>query len=221
MAALLSAGLVKAVDFERGVPADVMAQVKADLGMVETITAKQKSPLHASEFGSVDGKGYMAWFNERVENFGYDADDHSGAIAYNDSMWNPNHMMVTDYFVKGNLPQAARVMVLFHEARHSEGSKGYWMHSTCPSPYIGDDGKEVKSIFSGLPVSGKAACDRGVAGAYGVSTTMLSNIGRFCENCSEKLKMDADLYAKDQVSRLPARADREKMRQDFTQIAAQ
>lgn len=215
LAALLSTGLVaKAVNFEAEVPEDVKRQAEADLAMVASIKASKASPLHQATFGAVDGKVYTDWFNARVEAFGYDPDDKSGAIAYNDSAWHPNHMMVTDYFVKGDLPQAARVIVLFHEARHSEQKHGYWYHATCPVPFIGDDGKEVKSIFSGLPVAGKAGCDRNGQGAYGTGSLMLLNIARYCENCSEKIKMDADLYGSDNVKRILSRAERQKLTED-------
>jgi hypothetical protein len=216
---LVAASPAYAIDFESDVPAEVANQTRADLSFVEGITARQSSPMHMGVFGKVSGQGYMQWFGERISTFGYDANDRSGAIAYNDSMWNPNHMMVTDYYVKGNLPQTARVLVLFHEARHSEREHGYWSHAYCPRPFKDENGNDIKSIFSGLPLAGQPGCDNTASGAYGSSTIMINNIGRFCENCSEKIKMDAAIYSKDQAYRLVNRAEHDKLVKDFSEVA--
>ena len=89
---LVAASSAYAIDFESDVPAEVANQTRADLSFVEGITAQQSSPMHMGIFGKVNGPGYMQWFGERISTFGYDANEHSGAIAYNDSMWNPNHI---------------------------------------------------------------------------------------------------------------------------------
>lgn len=166
----------------------------------------------------------MTWFGQRIRAFGYDNSGTTGqAVAYNPTASGDpaqaNYMMVTDYFVKGNQPQLARILVLFHEARHSEADHDYWEHVDCPVPYNDDAGQPIKSIFTGLPLAGQPGCDVTPIGAYGASSVMINNIGRFCTNCSEKIKSDADLYSRDQVNRLMNQADRQTLRNDYSATA--
>ncbi len=212
------------LQFDSNVPQDVVKKVQSDLDMVTGIQAAAQSPLHSTIYGKVDGPTYMTWFGQRIRAFGYDnSGDVGEAVAYNPTAdgdpADQGHMMVTDYFVKGNQPQLARVLVLFHEARHSEADHDYWMHVNCPTPYNDDNGQPIKSIFSGVSLAGEPACDETPIGAYGASSIMINNIGRFCTNCTDKIKSDADLYSHDQVNRMPAQADRQTLLSDFSATA--
>ena len=97
-------------------------------------------------------------------------------------------------------------MVVFHEARHTESQNGNWSHATCPTPFVDANGKEIKSIWTGSTLAGEAACDSTALGSYGSSTIMLKNIQLNCTNCTDKVKMDAGLYADDQYKRLVGQA---------------
>jgi hypothetical protein len=218
MFALVLAGLFAGstgqckITFGREVPDEVKTKVVNDLAFVGTIQGSQQSPMNKEIYGKVEGQTYLDWFAHRISTFGYDSRDTSGGIAYNDSiMGHQNNMMVTNYYVKGDLPQVARIMVVFHEARHSERAARYWMHVRCPSPFKDDSGKDVTSIYSGLPLAGQPACDRTSEGAYGASTVMIENIARFCANCTDKIKMDAELYGDDQAHRITAQAEFQKL----------
>jgi cyclophilin family peptidyl-prolyl cis-trans isomerase len=39
-------------------------------------------------------------------------------------------------------------------------------------------------------------------GSYGSSMIMLKNISKYCTNCSDKVKLDAGIYADDQFKRI-------------------
>jgi hypothetical protein len=106
-------------------------------------------------------------------------------------------------------------MVVFHEARHTEISHGFWSHATCPTPYLGDDGKEIKSIWTGATLAGEPACDKTPLGSYGSSTLMLKNIQKFCTNCTDKVRMDAGIYADDQFKRIIDPEAKQAMRDDI------
>jgi hypothetical protein len=60
----------------------------------------------------------------------------------------------------------------------------------------------VKSIWTGETLAGEPACDITPFGSYGSSMIMLKNVQKFCTNCTDKVKMDAGLYADDQFKRL-------------------
>ncbi len=126
-------------------------------------------------------------------------------------------MFVTDNYIKFEHPQIARLMIIYHEARHTERENDNWTHATCPVPFIGEDGQEIKSIWTGARLAGEEACDNSPFGSYGSSTIMLKNISMFCENCNEKVKMDADIYAQDQLKRITNQKAKEDMKKDFGQ----
>jgi hypothetical protein len=60
----------------------------------------------------------------------------------------------------------------------------------------------VKSIWTGLPLAGQAGCDRVAVGSYGLTVVMNKNIEKSCTSCTEKVRMDAGLYADDQFKRI-------------------
>ncbi len=124
---------------------------------------------------------------------------------------------LTDNYIRAEVPQIARLMLLFHEARHAEVRSGNWLHSHCPTPFLDENGREIVSIWSGGKLAGQEACDETPFGSYGSSTILMKNIARFCDNCAEKLKMDADLYATDQLQRISTPDAKTRMLQDFSQ----
>lgn len=82
-------------------------------------------------------------------------------------------MFLTNNFIKFSHPQIARMMVVFHESRHSEVKNRNWPHDDCPSPYVDENGKDIVSIWTGAQVAGMPACDSTPFGSYGSSTIML------------------------------------------------
>ena len=45
---------------------------------------------------------------------------------------------------------------------------------------------------------------------------MLKNISKYCSNCNDKVKMDAALYADDQLGRIIDAGAKQQMKDDFT-----
>ena len=106
-------------------------------------------------------------------------------------------------------------MIVFHEARHTEDDNGNWMHATCPTPFVDDQGREIRSIWTGAVLAGEPACDDNAYGSYASSMIMLKNISKFCTNCTEKVQMDAGLYADDQLKRVTNPSAAQAIRQDL------
>lgn len=161
------------------------------------------SGLHSQIFGpKVDGPNYVKWFEDRVKAVGMNDCGNANAVACVIPFFDSTKIWFTQNYVKFSHPQVAKMMVVFHEARHTEDDHGNWSHATCPTPFLDQNGNEMKSIWTGAPLAGEAACDITPFGSYGSSMIMLKNIQKFCKNCTDKVKMDAGIYADDQFKRL-------------------
>jgi len=188
--------------FDDDVPADIRRQMLDDLAFMKGIQGKEGSPLHQKIFGAVDGAAYAKFFDTRVKGIGMSGCGSPIAVACVSPLRGPSKMWLTQNFVKFSHPQVSRMMVVYHEARHTEVRSGFWSHARCPSPFKGPDGRDMTSIWTGVPLAGEPACDKTPLGSYGSSAIMLKNIQKSCANCTDKVKMDAGFYADDQVNRV-------------------
>lgn len=211
---MLISSITWAVGFDSNVPSDVQKQMKEDLQFITTIQGSGQTKFHNEIFGQVDGGVYDKFFNSRVKNVGYNDCGSANAVACV-IMWYPAKMWITDNYIKFSHPQISRLMVVFHEARHTEYQNGNWSHATCPNPFLDENGKDKVSIWTGAKLAGEPACDSTYKGSYGSSTVMLKNISKFCANCSDKVKMDADIYATDQLGRIDRTDVKDAMIADF------
>jgi len=203
------------IKFDKNVPADVQERVYEDLNFLNNIELTQETPLHLKIFRSFSkGTSYKSFFEERIHTVGYDDNPNNNAMAYVQPFY-LNKMFFARNFIKFSVPQVSRVSVMYHEARHTEVSKGMWMHATCPTPFIGDDGKEVVGEVSGMKLAGEDACDTTELGAYALGGILLNNISRFCENCNEKVKMDATFFAEGAAKRIIDRDAKKKLKKDY------
>jgi hypothetical protein len=191
-----------AYTFDNDVPANIKAQMLDDLNFVGTIQGSQASPLHQQIFGQVDGATYNQFFSSRVQSVGMNGCGDGNAVACVIPMEDSSKIWLTQNYIKFSHPQIARLMVVFHESRHTEDANNNWPHATCPTPFLDKDGSDMKSIWTGAPLAGEPACDTTPFGSYGSSMIMLKNISKFCTNCGDKVKMDAGIYADDQFKRL-------------------
>ena len=73
----------------------------------------------------------------------------------------------------------------------------------------------MASIWTGAKLEGQPACDSTAFGSYGSSTILLKNVAKFCSNCTDKVKMDADMYATDQLGRIDDAQVKASMIADF------
>jgi hypothetical protein len=192
-----------AYTFDRDVPQAVQTQVRTDMEFIRGIQGNTASGLHGQIWGTrVDGPTYVKWFEDRVKAVGMNSCGDAKAVACVIPFMSNTKIWFTQNYVKFSHPQVAKMMIVFHEARHTEKNHGNWGHATCPTPFVDSNGTEVKSIWTGATLAGEPACDVTPFGSYGSSMIMLKNIQKFCTNCTDKVRMDAGLYADDQFKRL-------------------
>jgi len=191
-----------AYKFDSDVPADIQKQMIEDLSFINSIEGTDNSSLHQQIFGKVSGPVYTTFFEQRVTGIGMHSCGGGKAVACVIPMYSSSKMWLTENFVKFSHPQVSRMMVVFHEARHTEVKNRNFPHATCPVPFKDADGQDMKSIWTGATLAGEPACDKTPFGSYGSSLIMLKNIQKFCLNCTDKVKMDAGLYADDQFKRI-------------------
>ncbi len=202
--------------FDSDVPADIRSQMTNDLAFMAGITGSGKvTPLHQQIFGDMGGQSYRAFFDSRVSAIGMNDCGSAKAVACVIPYEDPSKMWLTQNYVKFSHPQIARLMVVYHESRHTESQNGNWSHATCPTPFHDADDKEIKSIWTGSSLAGEPACDKTPLGSYGSSTILIKNIQKYCANCTDKVKMDAGLYSDDQLKRIIDAKARKKMDDDF------
>ena len=197
-----------AIQFDDNVADDLKTQVLTDFTFAQSITSTKQSPLHQEIFGKVDGTNYLAWLQSHVQFFGVDRCGGGGAVAcvkpeYANKIW------VTGNYIYIDHPQVARLMTIFHEARHTESDHNNWPHAQCPSDF------PYRSIWTGKSVAGSYACDDTEYGSYSSASVMLNNISKFCESCTDKVKADAQLYSDDQVKRVVDDQAAARLKQDF------
>lgn len=212
---LLLAMQANALKFDKDVPQAIQNQIVADLAFVSQITGAGQTPFHKQIFGDVAGATYKSFFETRITSVGLHSCGGGAAVACVQPYFDPNKMWLTNNFIKFSHPQVARLMIVFHEARHSESNRGNWGHATCPRPFLDASGKDMTSIWTGAKLEGQPACDSTHQGSYGSSTIMLKNISKFCANCNDKVKMDADMYANDQLGRIDRPDVKKAMLADF------
>lgn len=204
-----------ALSFDKNVPAAIQTQMNDDLAFINQLTGGKATPFHKAIYGDVDGTAYKRFFESHITSVGLSACGGGAAVACVQPFFNPHKMWLTDNFIKFSHPQVARMMVVYHEARHSETENGNWGHDTCPTPFLDENGKDMASIWTGAKLEGQPACDSTHLGSYGSSTIMLKNISKFCSNCSDKVKMDADIYSNDQLGRIDDSSVKKAMLADF------
>ncbi|MFI5361060.1 MAG: hypothetical protein ACHQ49_03735 [Elusimicrobiota bacterium] len=205
----------KGMVFDADVPEDIQKQMRADMAFIGGIKGGAGTPLHQKIFGAVDGATYVNFFETRVTGIGMNDCGSGKAVACVIPFQDPSKMWLTQNFVKFDHPAIARMMIVFHESRHTESQNGNWMHATCPDPWNDAEGKPVVSVWTGATLAGEAACDSTPLGSYGSSTIMLKNISKSCTNCTDKVRMDAGFYSDNQLGRITDEGAHQEMVEDF------
>lgn len=197
------------------VPPAIQKQMRDDMAFMATVQGSAGSALHQQIFGPVNGETYVNFFRTRVKGVGMSACGGGNAVACVIPMVASSKMWLTQNYIKFSHPQISRLMVVFHESRHTERQNGNWGHARCPRPFLDPNGNEYHSIWTGATLSGEAACDVTPYGSYGSSLIMLKNIQKFCTSCTNKVRMDAGLYADDQFTRITDPGARKAIQQDL------
>jgi len=200
--------------FDKDVPAGLQRQLLEDLAFAGSLSGRNTSPLHNSIFGQMGGPSYTGFFSSRIKMVGLYDWNKTPVVACVIPAISPSKMWLTDSYIKSGHPQIARLMIVFHESRHADPENENWRHVNCPDPFRGPDGRDLLSSLTGVPLAGKRGCDVSALGSYGASVIMLKNIQRYCTNCTEKVRMDAGLYADDQLIRIVDAAARKTIRDD-------
>jgi hypothetical protein len=216
MLSLLISGSAYSVEFDKSVPKNIQSQMVQDLSFINGVKLTKQTGLHSKIFGEQIPGAYKQYFETRIFHVEYDDDQTSNAMAYVNP-WVANTMFLANNYIKYQQPQISRIMIVYHEARHTEAEHGNWSHAICPTPFIGEDGKEVVGIVSGMKLAGEAACDTTNMGAYATGSILCKNVAKYCENCTEKVKMDADLFAMDMMKRIIDVKARDEMKKDFAE----
>ncbi|MBS1958835.1 MAG: hypothetical protein JST80_05110 [Bdellovibrionales bacterium] len=196
------------IQFDSDVSASLKTQVLADIDWISTVHGVRSTPLHQRIFGAIDGANYMQWLGSRVYYFGVDRCGGGNAVACVKSKYD-NKMFVTNQYIRGNYPQVARLMTIYHEARHTEKQNGMWAHAKCPSNF------PYRSIWTGARLAGNRSCDGSELGSYASASILMDNISKFCENCTDKARADARLYADDQMKRVVGAVPIQRIQADF------
>ncbi len=204
-----------AYTFDDDVPEAVRKQITQDMAFINTLQGNSATPLHKRIFGELRGPRYVEFFESRVSGVGMSTCGGGNAVACVMPFFDSSKIWLTRNYTDFSHPQIAKMMVVFHEARHTEDEHGNWSHADCPVPFVGEDGKEMRSIWTGAKLAGEAACDVTPLGSYGSSTIMLKNIQKSCTNCTDKVKMDAGLYADDQFKRITGAQAKSEMQKDL------
>ncbi len=190
------------VRFEAAVTSEIKDQFNSDLQMFFSIQGSGQSPLNQQVYGQMSGEAYRVWFTGRIYSVGIETEVPDGVVAMVEPELFPNQIRLTKLYIGGVVPQAYRLGVLLHEARHTEDDNGFWMHAICPKRYADKNGKPIRGIFSRIPLAKKPACDERLLGSYGIQTIFYANLARYCTNCTEKMRSDAELYALDNLQRI-------------------
>jgi hypothetical protein len=214
LAASLAPQAIQAYDVDSDVPPAVAQQLADDLVFIGTIQADLASALHTQIFGKVDGPTYLGFFNSRVKHVGLSDCGSPKAVACVNTL-QPTKMWLTQNFIQFDHPQIARMMVVFHESRHTEWLHGSWPHANSPSPFLDAGGQPITSSWTGADLAGEPACDTTALGSYGSSLIMLKNISKYCKNCGDKVMMDAGIYSDDQFKRITGQSAHDQIEQDL------
>lgn len=206
--ALFCSSNAMALRFASDVPSEVREQAVRDLEFMANLQGTRASSLHTEIFGPrVDGSAYAEFFNSHVSYVGLNECGGDGAVACVIHSPIPlpflvKRMWLTSEYLHFQHPAIAKMMVFYHEARHTERNHGYWTHAKCPAPFQDEHGNEIRSIWTGGNLGGQDACDTSAYGSYSSSLILLKNIQKFCTNCTEKVREDAGIYADDQLKRV-------------------
>lgn len=205
----------QALTFDRDVPAAIQTQMKDDLKVVYQMTGRGQTPLHVEIFGNVVGASYKNFFETRVMSVGMDSCGGGGAVACVQPFFDSTKMWLSPNFAEYDMPQMDRLNIIFHEARHTEDDNGNWSHDDCPVPFLDDAGHDIRGSKSGIKLEGLPACDSTPYGSYGSSTIMAKNIAKYCTNCTDKIKQDAELLVEEMMLRMYVPSIKRQMNEDF------
>jgi hypothetical protein len=174
-------------------------------------------PLHEDIFGSINGQNYEEFFNSHVNAIAKaTCNDNPRAIAcaygfagFFKMMW------LTSRYSAGLFPQAERISMLFHEARHTEFFSGNWRHVACPATRWDAKGR----MYGSTQLENRRGCDDTAQGSYGLQVILMANLAARCNTCSAKFKLDAQMAAQEYRQRIIDLEAREELDLELEALA--
>lgn len=208
-----AAPAARTLPFNADVPQELRERMSADFGVLGRIHGARASQLHQDVFGPVRGRSYLDFFDGHVRHIGMAECGGAGAVACVKPLQSWDTMWLASGYTTFDMPLVYRLNVLLHESRHTETLRLFWSHDPCPERDF--FGNPIIGIFSGLNFAGRPACDEKALGAYGVGLIFMMNVARHCDNCSGKMKMDAELYGADTLKRITDRPSYDRLHADL------
>jgi len=198
------------------VPVAVKEQMQTDLRLLQDMKGQDATPIFRQMFaGAFSGATLYDFFKARIKAVGMDDCDGPLMAACVIHSLSRTTLFLTESYSKFDMPQVFRVSILLHESRHTEAEGHFWMHAKCPRPFRDWKGQPVISMVSHAPLDGQPACDQTAYGAYGLQAEFLKNTEMYCENCNEKVKLDAKIFGTDTVRRISNPAASAEIRRDL------
>jgi hypothetical protein len=176
-----------------------------DFRFADRVHGRSATPLHRRIFGDspIDGSLYRKFFESRVSKVVGENTIYGSCRGFTACHGGAHVVQLSDRYGDPAIPQVARLSLLVHEARHSDG----FSHVTCPAS-VGP------SHYLQLPLAGREACDVTALGGYGVQYVLLKNIERYCESCTSEDRIEAGRFADSLLQQILSPEERELLLRD-------
>lgn len=204
--------------FHSSVSRETQEMLQADLAFASSISGKNASPLHQEVFGKgpLSGENYTRFISERITLFRIsECGGRNAVLACVNTPMDTTTLRITPSYLELGLPQLYRMGTILHEARHTERENEWWHHSSCPTPFFDGKGEMVRGKFSGVVLTGAPACDSVALGAYGIEVLFFANVAQNCSSCTEKVRMDGEIFAEDTLLRVADPGAKRKLLEDL------
>lgn len=183
------------LQYDESVPDHLKAIVNTDLEFASSLKFEKQTPLFKNIFFEKEN-AIIQFFKSRILSVHFTSATLSIYAFVNTGT--PHKVTLTGLFLSGTT-QMSRTLIMYHEARHSETIGAHWLHAICPKSFTDGAGKTITFDAS---LAGQPSCDTTEVGGYGVAAILGRNISKYCTNCNEKTKMDAEIYAKESEDRI-------------------
>lgn len=207
------------IAIDQNISEQVRLQMVDHIVYLFLVSGSGSSPLHQNLFGGdVDGSVYQEWFLSRVKSVERGTCASTSGIACG----HEKKITVTQKWESLTSP-ILRISLLVHEAAHA-GDSGV-VHTQCPQEVVtypeNDllprlyDLDSIRETFQLLDASASQQsldwiqdfmygmhCDDQLNGAYVHEAVLMNNLIKFCESCSNSLKIEAKAGLDYDLSRL-------------------
>lgn len=165
----------------------MMAVVQSDLASLEKVKLESSSLKYKALFGpSLSGKTLVDFIRARIDRYEFGLQPNPNTTA----QVTRNSRTTTIFPRYFEHSKVRRWLILLHEARHADPT-GFFGHVACPQPFVFVFENQTYRIPLLDWASGSMSCDADDLGPYGLESAVGLNLAWYCENCSEKEKLEA------------------------------